>query len=277
MTERLIKQTKMINLSSKTATKYNNNDKSFLSDLSFTIPNLISMIQDVNDVYISVEHCEIPNSFYLINEYNNILAVNGSIYFIPYGNYNRNTLVTAITNLLGSNYSMTYDKSTFKFTMTNSVSEFSISSTSSSCRTILGLSDTGILYSVNKTLAFPFPMNVTPLPRLEIKCPNIGLNNYQSSDGSCDVLLSLQNNSEFGQMITYDNSSNMSFYMTDVSQLNELTFKITDDSGQLINFNNIHWYITIRFDFSFYVSKTTDTFDSVIQRNYKKWVDNLEL
>lgn len=235
------------------------------------------MIQDVNDVYISVEHCEITNSFYLINEYNNILAVNGSIYLIPYGNYNSNTLIAAIINLLGSNYSMTYDKSTFKFTMTNSVSEFSISSTSSSCRTILGLSDTGILYSVNKTLAFPYPMNVTPLPRLEIKCPNIGLNNYQSSDGSCDVLLSLQNNSEFGQMITYDNSSNMSFYMTDVSQLNELTFKITDDTGQLINFNNIHWYITIRFDFSFYVSKTTDTFNSVIQRNYKKWVDNLDL
>ena len=267
LTKKTLKQSKIFNLSSKFAYTYNNS--SYLSDVQFNIPNFIPNAQGIEDVYVSIEHCEIPNSFYLITDYNNILAVNGTLFTIPNGNYNYNTLVVALISLLGSNYSFNINKATDKITITNSVSDFSISSTLSTCRDVLGLSNTGVLYSSNKTLALPYPMNLLPIPRLLIKCPELSLDNFQSSDNSNDVLLSLQNSGGFGQMILYDNSSNLSYYLGDVEQLNMITIKISDDDGKLINFNNIHWYITLRVDYSITITKSDTNFDSAILSSFE--------
>lgn len=264
ISKKIVKQSKIFNISSKYAFSCNNTDPSYLSDVTFSIPNFISNSQGIEDLYVSVEHCEIPISFYLINEYNNIIAVNGTLYTIPSGNYNYATLSNALVTLLGSNYSFSINKATDKITMVNSVSDFSISSTLSTCRSILGFSKTGVMYSSNKTLAFPYPINLLPLPRLLIKCPELSLDNFQSSDNSNDVLLSLQNNGGFGQMIMYDNSSSLSYYLGDVDQLNMLNIKISDDDGKLINFNNVHWYITLRIDYSYTISKTDVSFESII-------------
>ena len=261
---RKISQSKIVNISSSSAVNYNNG--SMLSDVAFYIPNMINKDDSMEDMYISITHCEIPNSFYLINQYNNILNVNGVNYTVPTGNYNRNTLATTLVSLLGNTYSITFNTMTSIYTITNSVSDFTISASLSSISRIMGLSKTSNMTSTSKSLTLPYPVNMMPTARLNIRCANLCLDNYHSNDGSNDILLSLQNNAGQNQMILYENSSNLSYYLGEIKNLNILNIRITDDSNRTIDFNNSAWFITLKIDYTYLVP--------IIQTNFSKLIEN---
>ena len=62
---------RMFNISSVNAT-----NGSFKSSISVTLPDLSFHHQNINNIYIMVDHCEIPNSFYIVNYTNNMIKIN---------------------------------------------------------------------------------------------------------------------------------------------------------------------------------------------------------
>jgi hypothetical protein len=72
-----------------------------------SVPNFITSDDNTTNIYFSILRCEIPASFYLVNEHNNTLAIQNDFgiitYNLTYGNYNINTFITTLAALLASN------------------------------------------------------------------------------------------------------------------------------------------------------------------------------
>src|ERR1700722_6810163 len=92
----------------------------YKSAIRVNLPNLNFINSTIQNVYLSVLHCEVPNSFYVVNYVNNSIVVNGTTYIIPVGNYNANTLITALLTLLPVGFAMSYSSISNKYTWTYS-------------------------------------------------------------------------------------------------------------------------------------------------------------
>ena len=113
-------KTQIYNISSA-----NSMNGSFKSQVMIMLPDLNFTDPSIQNVYLSVSHCEVPNSFYIVNYTCNILVLNSISYTIPVGNYNANTLITAIKALIPASFNITYSNTTNKYTWTNT-SNFTI-------------------------------------------------------------------------------------------------------------------------------------------------------
>jgi hypothetical protein len=69
-----ISESKLYNIGSQSGTQLNG---SKLSNLEYFIPNFIQNDDDDNIkcIYLSIKNVEFPHSFYLVNEYNNVLCL----------------------------------------------------------------------------------------------------------------------------------------------------------------------------------------------------------
>jgi hypothetical protein len=237
-------KTRIFNISAKNTSL----NGSFKSKLSISLPDL-SFHEKIENIYFSVQHAEIPNSFYVVNYTNNTIVINYITYIIPVGNYNANNLITAL-NLLIPTYTITYSSITNRYTFTN-VFSFTINASSTS-RNIIGLGDTNqtSVFTSSYTLTLPFSVNFVPLPRLNFKSNFFRFNNFNSNDFSNDLFLSIQNNTNPNSMIQYLNQTQIKFRVDD-KNITTFIISITDDEGNYINFNNQDTYLTLQIDIEY--------------------------
>lgn len=267
-TNELLKiKSRIFNLSSSSfSVAYNG---TMMSSGKFIIPNFINHNENVNRVYLMVSHAEVPNAFYLVNQYNNILYINSSAYTIPSGNYNASNLMTTLLNLLPASFSVTYSSIFQKYTI-SSTSAFTISYLNSSISRIMGLNRTsdmvGVLANDKYTVTLPNCVNFLPTARLNVRSSILQLENFQSNDGSSDILLSLQNNASQNGVITYTNRSNLKYHV-DLECVNEIDIRITDDSNRELDFNGVSWFLTLRVDYEYKYIPTSNTFSKIIKNN----------
>jgi len=109
----MITESKLFNISSQSGSR---NNGSKLSNLDYFIPNFVNNTDDDNIVcaYLSVKNAEFPSSFYLINEYNNAISINNTLYTLTQGNYNVKKFITSLSSLLGASYTISYNSITYK-------------------------------------------------------------------------------------------------------------------------------------------------------------------
>lgn len=229
-------------LSSNSATYKNN---SYNSVMIFN--NLLVTKKEQNVLYnqVSVIHCQIPISYYLINETNNLFILSSASYTLTNGNYNATSFKTMLLNLLGSTFSMSIDANTGKYTL-SCTSSFTILGTTT-CYYILGLAK-GINYTVSSSLTFPYPCCFLGINRIKIKSSVFKTNNLDSnSKGHSDLLCSIPvNDASFG-MITYNNYSNFKNIIAN-EDITFIDITLTDESDNIINFNGIDIHITLQID-----------------------------
>lgn len=239
-------KTRIFNISSKNTSI----NTSYKSKLLISLPD-ITLHEKIENVYFSVQHAEIPNSFYVINYTNNVISINSVLYTIPVGNYNANTLITALLSLIPT-INITYSSITTQYTMTSS-STFTLNSVKSTCRSVIGLGNfdkSSILVSGVYTLLLPFTVNFIPIPRINFKSNFFRFNNFNSNDFSNDLFLSVQNNTNPNSMIQYLNQTQIKFKVDD-KNITSFIISITDDEGNYINFNNQDTYITLQIDIEY--------------------------
>ena len=227
----------------------------FTSDAVFHIPNIT--IDKDEKALISVKNCVFPYSWYNINFTNNILNyhVNNLSYTLNLvkGNYNANTLREHIYNLLISQtypngndnkFTITYDIKTNKYTFSHLHHEFGFYETSN-CFELLGFLQTDKT-SVNRTLTSDIMINLFPIRQIYITSDNFILNNVNhASSSNSNIITSINVVGNPYSIITYDNSSNNSHLIHNLNNINNLGIKITDQDGDLINFNGSHWSLTL--------------------------------
>ena len=242
-----VKKTKsqIYNISSKVS-----DNGAYKSAVRVNLPDLNFNNSSIQNVYLSVLHCEVPNSFYVVNYVNNSIVVNSIQYTIPVGNYNANTLITALLLLLPAGFAMSYSSTTNRYTWTNTTN-FTINASNVNCKinSVIGLGIADIS-SVSLSLICPYNVNFLPLPRLNFRSSVFKLNNYNQSDNSSNIFLSLQNNAPQQGCINYINQT-MIRYLIDDKSITRFLINVTDDFGNFINFNNVDWYFTFQIDIEF--------------------------
>lgn len=239
----LASTSRVFNVGSNSAIKYNNG--SALSDIEVNFPNLTFKDKVVREISLSVTHAEIPNSFYLVNSTNNKLVINSSTYTITQGNYNAISFQTAISSFLtGLGISISFSIITNKYTLTSATS-FTIQTTST-CQRFLGV---GSVALSGTSVTSPNVCNFLPLSRLLIRSNAFGTQNFNGKDGSTNLILSVQNSSASGSLILWNNYSLLKYDITHVDNLNVIDLSITDDTGNLLDFNGCDWFMTFRIEY----------------------------
>lgn len=235
----------------------------FNSSLEFNIPQMYQKGSELLYATIKCLHAEIPFSFYIVNEYNNLLSITDkdnvvqNIY-ITFGNYNANGLINYLTPLLPGGMSITFNNATGKFTLHYNHA-FTVNATST-CYILLGFNKNQTYTSINNHIEFPYLGNLLGSKNIYLKIPNLILDNYNTQTGDRATLANIPVNATPYGLIYYENRSTTSTIIKNIQMPDVLYIQLTSDTNDLIDFNNIEWSITIQMDF--YLQKSLNQYSN---------------
>ena len=233
----------------------------FCSQIQVTLPDLTFHQDNIQNAYLSVVHCEVPNSFYIVNYTNNQFVLNSITYTLTKGNYNVNTFITQLLTLIPVGYAITYSSVTTKLTMTNA-SSFTINanSSSSTINSVMGLGTTSLS---GTSITMPNVVNFIPLQRINFRSNFFNFGCYNTIDGSSDIFLPLQNNAGQNSVINYVNQTQHKFLIQDRS-ITSFVISVTDDYNRFINFNGVNWLMTIQIDIDYLEPVKQSSFNNIL-------------
>ena len=239
-----------IHLNSKNANiTYN----TFNSDCLFFLP--IMEAPNDHQLFLSVQHAVIPYSFYNIDETNNNLLINVTtfgnvIITITSGNYNIYQLVSYLNaqfNLTLCKLSVKYDIITNKLTFTNTLYEFSIDFSLSTCLNVIGFPTNINSYSLNKSLMSSHVVNLCSKQCICISTQFITGNVNNNLKHNHTIICSIPVTGSPYSLINYQNPNNNRFNLY-THFINKIRLKITDQDGNDINLNGQFFSITLQLD-----------------------------
>ena len=217
----------------------NSNNGSMKSVFKADINGIIANHKDVIYATIRLLHCEIPVSFYVINDTNNKMKINNILYTFPNGNYNANTFITEFENLTGM--SMSINNSTGVFKISDSL-EFVLNYDSEvTIGEIMGYDRE--MTSTNKSLTLSYPCNFSGTKNIYVKSQNLILDNYNNTTGDITTIANIQKNVPMYKTIHYTNHSNSAQVIKN-NNLNSLQIELRDEKNKILNFNNMNSYFT---------------------------------
>lgn len=245
-------ESKIITLTSQSATQKRNGD--FLSNVYYELGLFIKDEPDIIHKQITLQSAQIPYSFYVINYTNNQFKyqLGVSTIFtstIPPGNYNANSLITALKAALTANgITLTISLSSIngKLTFTHASSNFTFLDLTYSILPTLGFLENTNITSTAFTLTASFPLNLLGIKVLQVRSSILNTLNYSSIHGGITTLIqSIPVSAVPFGMIDYTDTGNNKITFTNGS-LDELDIEILDgENGEFINFNNQDWTMTL--------------------------------
>jgi len=222
----------------------------YLSNIHFNFSGLLKDDKNLIRSYITVINAQIPVSFYIIDETNNILnytdnSVNKTIELTE-GNYNGNQMVTAlntgftvngspVTSFLAPQSGILY----FFITGGNSITLLS----TSTVKKILG-------FDVNITsttlIKLPYQLNLLGKKKLFINSNNLRNSAFTSKNlASTQTIAVIPVDQPPYNMINFSSTVDIQKIILNNRVLDMIDIEITDESTNFINFRNIDWSITL--------------------------------
>lgn len=250
----IIKERRIINLNSEDATTYHNG--SFLSDVNFNFRGLLT--DEANMIFCEggVLNCQIPVSFYQVAYYNNTLYYEVDILpfsiTIPVGNYNFSTFSTAMETAFlanGHTFNITIDETTGKLTflLTSGGMTFTFlgSSSGTTCFKILGFDPNTNYTDTLLSLTAPYLLNLLGAKKLKISSLVFSNNGSDTTNyATSNIISTLSVDAPSYGLIVYNNLSD-AYGRLKVRRIDNIDIQIRDEYGNLINFNNTDWSITL--------------------------------
>ena len=234
-----------IYLNSQMADKYLNG----ASDCEYNLP--LIEIPDGFHIYLSVVSCLIPYSFYNINSSNNTLFYSVGVgdsnrLTIPIGNYNVNSLLSALKSNISSAFTITYDNIKNKFTFTHTTNDFMFMS-SSTCLQILGFNNNITILSTSLSLTSINCVNVYSIRSIQVNSNLITYNINKVQKNNFCILCSVPITCTPFSLIEYINRTNFKTNLF-LNKISNIKIKLTDDNGNLIDLNGCHYSLTLQLD-----------------------------
>jgi len=264
---------RIIILNSSHGLSYNGTYK---SDIEFQFNGLLKQEDDIQQVQISLVNAQFAVSWYIINYSNNVFKIqlgnnNTQYYYIQVGNYNANTLISALNALINdSNFSITISKITGKLTFSYNTSFIIYTDNNYSICGILGF-DLNTIYNSSGILLCPYPLNLLGYKRLEIYTQQLQTKNYSSlNNGMCTLLCAIPIDQPAFGLITFNNFTDTKNIIKNKT-LDKIEIIIKGEDENLINFNNIDWTIKLKLD----ITRKYNISDNIPNEN-KKDIKNLK-
>lgn len=250
-THNTIHQPEQIFINSNEYTSSNGNRK---SNMKFILKNSIQIPNNV-DCFIHLNHFKFTNSFYNLNERNNVFYYSLSPYsviksfVIPEGNYSITTLISFLNDELASdNITLQYSSQTFKITF-SSAGDFQLLNGENNCLKILGFENEDTIRS-NQIISSHL-INLTGTKILYVRANNLALisNGFKNSSLN-NILCAIPVDCLVGNSQTFSNTTDTR-YKINIDSINALEISIYNENFQLVDFNNIDWYLSVSFIFSY--------------------------
>ena len=247
-----------INLKSSEYSHNYSSPASAKSDILFVLNNSIKVPPNVN-IYFSVGLFRFINSFYNIPTAFSILSYAkkvGGVYGstiniqLDIGNYDKTTIINSL-NGLQDDITFSYNSSTKKVTATNkhSVEEITMYPSQNSVLSKLGFSSTENTVFTTSSVSSDF-INLVSSHSLFLVIEDIQLH-ANGTLGYCnrDILehipvTALAGNSQSFQSLGI-------YSKCDVKYINQLRIKILDSNNNLVDFQNVDWYLTLYVTFQY--------------------------
>ncbi len=222
----------------------------YLSNIRFNFSGLLQDDIYLVRTYITVLNAQIPVSFYIIDETDNILyytdnSVSKSIELTP-ANYNGNQMVTALNTGFTANSSpitcfLAPQTGILYFTITGGTSITFLST--STVKNILGFNDN---ISSSSLLKLPYQLNLLGKKKLFINSNNLKNSAFTSkSFSSVQTIATIPVDQPPYSMINYTSISDLEKNILFNRSLDVIDIQIFDEDNKYINFQNIHWSITL--------------------------------
>jgi len=238
---------RIITLNSQDGEKLNG---TYLSNIHFNFSGLLKDDPNLIRAYVTVLNAQIPVSFYIIDDTNNILnytdnSVNKTIELTE-GNYNGNQMVTAlntgftvngspVTSFLAPQSGILY----FFITGGNSITLLS----TSSAKLILGF-DVNI--SSTTLIKLPYQLNLLGKKKIFINSNNLRNSAFSSKGLSCvQTIATVPVDQPPYSMISYVSVSDLEKIILSNKTVDMIDIEIVDENNNFINFRNIDWSITL--------------------------------
>ena len=262
---------KLITLNSKYGIQ---NNGTYKSNLLFNFKNLLSDEQHMLKSEVIVLNAQIPVSFYVINEYNNVLTISGSGILttsitVDTGNYNANTLISELktqftsVGILFSNIKI--NKNSGKLVFTGYV--ITNYSFSGSMLDIIGT--TSDIVSTSNIYRCIYPLNLLGAQKLSIKSEKLAVQSVSSVDYSfSNTLITIPVDVSPFSMISYNSQSDVNKNLLNVRTINEIDILIYDENNNLINFNNLDWNITLIITTEIKFDQQEISLNTLLKNNY---------
>ena len=223
---------------------------------------------------VIVLNAQIPVSFYVINDYNNVLTISGSgilttTITIETGNYNANTLISELkSQFLSSGVvfsNIKINKNSGKLVFTALL--FTNYSFSGSMIDILGT--TASVESNSTVYRCIYPLNLLGIERLSIKSERLAVQSVSSIDYSfSNTLITIPVDVSPFSMISYNSQSDINKNLLNVRTINEIDIQIYDENNNLINFNNLDWNITLIITTEIKFDQQEVSLNTLLKNNY---------
>ena len=238
---------RIITLNSQDGDKLNG---TYLSNINFNFSGLLKDDPNLIRAYVTVLNAQIPVSFYIIDETNNILyysdGTTTKTLILTIGNYNGNQMVAAlnagftsngslITTILNSQTGLLY------FTITGGTN-YTLLATSP-IKSILGF-DVDI--SSNTLIVMPYQLNLLGKKKIFINSNNLRNSAFSSKSLSCvQTIATIPVDQPPYNMISYVSVSDLEKIILSNKTVDMIDIEIVDENNNYVNFRNIDWSITL--------------------------------
>jgi hypothetical protein len=223
-----------------------NNELFELNSTIISYPNV--------DMLISLKSFCFTNSFYTINQNNCYLYYTFDniiihAFLVELGNYNIDELITYLNAELLGIFTFSYNLKRLKVTiLSTDNTPFRLCDGLSNINEMLGF-DTEIPYTtLFIQFTAPYVFNMIGVQLLHI-CTNINLESVQvKSYINYNILDTIQIICGKGETQSYSNSNSFCYKVKE-SNITNISISIYDQDFNVVNFNNIDWFININFNF----------------------------
>jgi hypothetical protein len=194
---------------------------------------------------LSLVNFQAPVGFYIINDNNNVLTVNGVSYTIAEGNYDIEDLREALLALLPANFNILYNALNYKLTFTYT-SEFTLGGT---MLNILGFS--GNATSSGGVLVAEHLPDLSGINHIVFSIPNLSMRNIDTR-GANNILTYVPVNAPVGGTMFYTNFTNFKVNITTTS-IDYINLLLQDEDRNALDFSNLHFSCVLQVDMIYYL------------------------
>jgi hypothetical protein len=205
------------------------------------------------EVLVSLHSFSFTNSFYNINTnncnfYYTIDNTHTISTVIPNGNYDVDSLVNTLNSLFIDTFVFTYSVITLKITIT-SIIPFRLVSGQQNIYEILGFDDVNTSTVLNASYTSPYLFNM-----IGIQCLNICVNNLNiksigvKNSPKYNIIDNILVSSVPGEVQHYCNCDNFRYAVSD-DLIDFLNISVFDQDFRMVDFNNIDWFMSVKFEF----------------------------
>lgn len=185
-----------------------------------------------------------PNSIYnIIDGINNSITIDSVEYTIAEGNYDVDTLTTALNAVVSQTF--VFNEGDNNFTI-SSGSSFTINS--STMNKVLGFSDD--LPFTGTSLTGSHIVDLAGTTNLNLQIKNLSMNNLDSSGGFSNIIASINNTVNYGDYIFF-NPSEVLYHGIHDKNIKLLEIKLIDQNEEEINLNGASFQLVLTIHYTY--------------------------